>query len=76
MARVCRTHDVDGVLVRAQWTRPPTEADLAALGEVVRAAEALMAAEPLDVRLARQQRQEESRARLRRLRERLDADPS
>lgn len=49
-----------------------SEADRAALVVVVRAAVARLEAEPLDVQLARQQRQEEGRARVRAIRERLD----
>lgn len=72
----CRVVDVDGSPVVVRGDRPLTERDREALGELVRAVQAKMNAEPVEVQLARQQRQDEARARLRGLRERLDADPS
>jgi hypothetical protein len=57
-------------------SRCPTEKDEAALSLLVRAVEARLATQPVEVQLARQQRQLEGRARLRALRERLDADPA
>lgn len=70
----CRVVEVDGSPVVVRGDRDLSEADREALTALVRAAKAKMDAEPLDVQLARQQRQEEARARLGRLRERLDAD--
>lgn len=70
----CRVVEVDGSPVVVRGDRDLTEADRAALAELVRAVQAKMDAEPVDVQLARQQRQDEARARLRGLRERLDAD--
>lgn len=72
----CRVVEVDGSPVVVRGDRDLTEADRAALAELVRAVQAKMDAEPLDVQIARQQRQDEARARLRGVRERLDADPS
>lgn len=70
----CRVVEVDGSPVVVRGDRDLTEADRAALGELVRAVQAKMDAEPVAVQLARQQRQEEARARLVQLRMRLDAD--
>lgn len=72
----CRVVEVDGSPVVVRGDRDLTEADRAALAELVRAVQAKMDAEPVDVQLARQQRQDEARARLRGVRERLDADPA
>lgn len=72
----CRVVEVDGSPVVVRGDRDLTEADRAALAELVRAVQAKMDAEPVDVQFARQQRQEEARARLRGVRERLDADPA
>lgn len=54
-------------------SEPLSEEGREALALLVRVVKARLDAEPLEVQLARQQRQEEGRARLRRLRERLDA---
>lgn len=72
----CRSVDVDGTPVLVRGDRELTEADREALRELVAAVEARLTSEPVEVRLARQQRQQEGRERLARLRERLDADPS
>jgi hypothetical protein len=65
--------DVDGVAVRVQGHgRELSEADREALSALVAAVTSRMEAEPLEVQLARQQRQEEGRARVRRIREGLD----
>lgn len=68
----CRVVEVDGSPVVVRGDQDLTERDREALGELVRAAKAKMDAEPVEVQLARQQRQQEARERLRGLRERLD----
>jgi len=68
----CRVVDVDGEPVVVRGDKPLTTEGQEALAVLVRAVRAQMEAEPLEVQLARQQRQEEGRARLRRLRERLE----
>lgn len=72
----CRVVEIDGSPVVVRGDRDLTDRDREALAVLVRAVQAKMDAEPVEVQLARQQRQQEARERLRGLRERLNADPS
>jgi post-segregation antitoxin (ccd killing protein) len=68
----CRVVDVDGSPVVVRGDRDLTETDRAALTELVRAVQAQIDAEPVEVQVARQQRQAEGRARLSRFRAKLE----
>jgi hypothetical protein len=54
-----------GQTIRVRGDRPPSAADLAALDDIVAAAQARMAAEPPEQQAEREQRQRDAIARIR-----------